>query len=225
MKKILFIFFIACVSGSFAQNDTLRAHRDTVKRRGYYKNMISVNASSFMEKMFKSSVTPDLSTSFLYYTRNFNKFFLRVGVNGSNSKNTVTNVKTSEQTITTHMFTSASLAFYIRKNIGRSFSVAYGLNLFGAYADSSVSFVTPYDEVKNYQVAKHYGIAPGVLLQYKINRRISVFAEYILPIQLIDSKSGTKYSLFPDENTNDRNNRTFSMQVYNPLSIFVSCSF
>ncbi len=226
MKHLLLLFFALISICSSAQKDSSVVRSDSSKWiKKSHKNVISVNASSFLEKTFKSNGSPDLTNSFLYYTRNFNKFFLRFGVNGMNSKNTQTNIKTTEQTVTNKFFSSASFGFYLHKNIGRSFSVAYGLNLLTAYVDSSVTFISSFDQVKNYATSMHYGVAPGILIQYKINRRLSVFAEYTLPVKMIFSKTGTTYSLFPDENTTDRKTTNYSLQIYNPISVYLSCSF
>jgi hypothetical protein len=228
MKYLLIIcfIFISTVYAS-AQIDTVKHHvTDTAKKTSsFYKNTISINASSFLEKVFKSSTTPDLNSSFLYYTRNFKKFFIRAGINGSNGKNYQTNVQTNEQTVTNNYYSSASLAFYFTKNISRKFSVAYGLNVFMAYIDSSTTFVTPFDQVKNYATYKQYGVAPGVLLKYNINKRLSIFAEYMMPLKMTVSKTGTNYSLFPNENSTDRKGTNYSALIYNPISIYLSCSF
>ena len=226
MKKLMILVFVLTGFCAMAQKDSVGVRSDSSKfQKKTRNNVISINASSFLEKTFKSGGSPDLTNSFLYYTRNFDKFFLRLGVNGMNSKSTLSNIKTNEQTVTNKFFTSASLGFYLHKNIGRSFNVAYGLNLLGAYVDSSSTFITSFDQVKNYATSRHFGVAPGILIQYKINRRLSVFAEYTMPIKMIVSKTGTTYSLFPDENTSDRKTTNYSMQIYNPLSVYLSCSF
>ena len=221
----LFALTSICYAG--AQTDSLKNHSgDSLKQQTFfYKNTISVNASSFLEKAFKSNYTPDLNSSFLYYTRNFKKFFLRAGINGWNTQNNETNVKTSEQTVSNRFYSSASLGFYITKKISKSFSVAYGINALFAYVDSSTTFISSFDKVKDYATSVHFGVAPGVLLKYKINKRLSVFAEYMLPINITNSKTGTTYSLFPNENTTDRKTTNYSSQIYNPISIYLSCSF
>lgn len=196
---------------------------DSTKR--VYKNTISVNGSVFLEKLFKSNLVPDLNNPFLYYQRDFNKFFVRVGVNGWNSQKSEKNVKTSEITQRNNFYSSGSLGCYLTKNIGKKFSVAYGLNFMAGYVDSSVTFITNVDEVKNYSISKHMGVAPGVLLKYKITNRISVFAEYTMPIKKVVTVTGTKYSLFPEENTTDRETSGMTLLFYNPLNIYLSCSF
>jgi hypothetical protein len=134
-------------------------------------------------------------------------------------------VQTNEQVVNNKFYSSASLSFYFTKNIGRRFGVAYGLNILGAYVDSSTTFITAFDKVKNYATSIHYGVAPGLLLKYNINKRLSVFAEYTLPVKMITSKTGTTYSLFPNENTTDKKTTNYSSQIYNPISIYISCSF
>jgi hypothetical protein len=210
-----------------AQSDSLYRKKDSLRMKHEHelKNTISVNVSSFLEKTFKTGFKPDLNTPFLLYARNFNKFSLRLGVNGLNSKNTETNVQTNEQTVTNHFYTSASLGFYRNKNISRAFSVSYGVNLLYAYVDSSSAFITAFDMVTSYAKSMHYGVAPGVLVKYRFSKRLSVFAEYTLPLKVIYSKTGTEYSLFPEENTTDRKTTNYSAQIYNPISIYLSCSF
>jgi hypothetical protein len=168
---------------------------------------------------------PDLNNPFLYYSREVGMFQVRFGVNGWNSQKTTTNIKANEQTVANNFFSSASLGCYIKKDISKCFSVAYGLNLIGAYVDSSVTVITSVDEVKNYTFAKHYGIAPGALIKYKLTDRISFFAEYTMPIKMVTSQTGIKYSLFPEENTTNRKTDGFTFLFYNPLNIYVSFSF
>ena len=226
MKYSYILFLCSGIISLRAQNVSERFPLDSIKHTNKnFKNTVSINASSLLEKTFKSGGTPDLTSAFLYYTRNFKRLFLRFGVNGLNSKSTQSNIKTSEQTVTNKFFTSASLGFYLHRNIGRSFSVAYGLNVLGAYVDSSSTFITPFDKVKNYATSKQYGFAPGFLVQYKISKRLSVFAEYTLPVKMIVSKTGTSYSLFPEENTTDEKTVNYSVQIYNPLSVYFSFSF
>lgn len=227
MKHVLIFILFFGVPGLRAQNDSLVKKADSLRTSHDHllKNTLSVNVSSFLEKTFKSGFSPDLNTPFLIYARNFNKCSVRFGVNGLNSKNTQTNVQTNEETVTNHFYTSASLGFYKNKNVSRAFSVSYGINLLFAYVDSSSAFITAFDEVTGYAKSQHYGIAPGLLLKYKFSKRLSVFAEYTMPLKVIYSKSGTKYSLFPEENTTDRKTTNYSAQIYNPISIYLSCSF
>lgn len=227
MKNFLVIFFLVSMGKVVAQTDTLRhsktdtLHKETV----FYKNSLSVSVSGILQRAFKPNYTPDLNNPFLYYNRNFKHFFIRLGINGWNAQNTQTNIKTNEQTVSNKFYSSASLSFYLTKKISRKFSVAYGLNFLTAYVDSSVTFITSFDKVKNYATSVHYGIAPGILLKYNINKRLSVFAEYTLPLKMIISKTGTTYSLFPNENSTDRKTTNYSSQIYNPISIYVTCSF
>lgn len=229
MKNLLILIFIVTnFSMVSAQTDTTK-HKlaDTTKssNTSFYKNTISVSLSGALARVIKPNAAPDLNSAFLYYTRNFKKCFIRVGVNGWNTQNNQTNVQTNEQTIANKYYTSANIGFYLTKNIGRKFGVAYGLNFLGAYVDSSVTYVTSFDKVKSYANSMHYGVAPGLLLKYKINKRLSVFAEYTLPLKMIVSKTGTNYSLFPNENTTDRKTTNYSMQIFNPILIYVSFSF
>lgn len=218
MKSILTAIVLFFGVALMAQNaDTARAKS--------YKNTISVNASVFLEKMFKSNLTPDLNNPFLYYMRDFGMFQARFGVNGWNSQKTTQNIKANEQTIANNFYSSAMLGCYIKKDISKCFSVAYGLNFMAAYVDSSVTVITTVDEVKNYTFSKQFGVAPGALLKYKLSNRISLFAEYTMPIKFVMSESGTKYSLFPEENTTNRKSNSFNFLFYNPLNIYVSCSF
>lgn len=223
---LIYILFLnaACLK---AQNNPNVKKMDSVntEHAPHFKNTLSVNVSSFLEKTFKSGFTPDLSTPFLLYQRNYNKCFVRLGVNGLNSKNTQLNVQTNEKTVSNHFYTSASLGFYKNKNVNRAFSVSYGINLLYAYVDSSSSFITSFDQVKSYATSMHYGIAPGVLLNYRFSKRLSVFAEYTLPLKVVYSKTGTEYSLFPEENTSDQKTTNYSALIYNPISIYLSCSF
>ncbi|HTA63461.1 MAG TPA: hypothetical protein VK835_13435 [Bacteroidia bacterium] len=228
MTKSIIAFFIL-INGCLvsAQTDTVK-HRaiDTTKHNpSFYKNTISVNLSGSLARVIKPNATPDLNSAFLYYTRNFKNCFVRLGVNGWNTQNIQNNVQTNEQTVSNKFYSSASLGFYLTKNVGRKFSVAYGLNFLTAYVDSSTTFITSFDKVKNYATSVHYGVAPGVILKYKINKRLSVFAEYTLPVKMIISKTGTTYSLFPNENSTDRKTTNYSSQIYNPISIYISCSF
>ena len=228
MRNFLIIFFTTSfICFATAQTDTSKHHLvDTAKHTtSFYKNTISVSASGLIQRAVKPNAAPDLNSPFLYYTRNFKKFFIRLGVNGWNAQNNQTNVQTNEQVVTNKLYTSASLSFYFTKNIGHKFSVAYGLNVLGAYVDSSTTFITSFDKVKNYATSVHYGVAPGLLLKYQITKRLSVFAEYTLPVKMITSKTGTTYSLFPNENTTDKKTTNYSLQVYNPISIYISCSF
>lgn len=213
------MLFISCTGLAWSQNaaDTARAKT--------HKNVLSVNASVLLEKIFKSSLTPDLYNPFVYYQRNFNKCFVRVGVNGWTAQTTEKNPLAKEETMKQNFFTGASVGCYFTRSLGRSFSVAYGLNVIGAYVDSSVIVTTTVDQVENYAVSFHYGIAPGALLRYDLNKHISFFAEYTLPATLVRSENGTRYSLFPEENTTDRQTGGFSVKFFNPLNIYVSCSF
>jgi hypothetical protein len=215
---IICIFFF-CAVALQAQN------KGDSARMNNYKNTISVNGSVFLEKLFKSNLVPDLNNPFVYYMRDVGRFQARIGVNGWNSQKTTTNIKANEQTVTNNFFSSVSLGCYLKKDISKCFSIGYGLNLIGAYVDSSVSVITSVDEVKNYTFSKHYGIAPGALLKYKLNDRISFFAEYTIPIKMVSSQTGTTYSLFPEENTTNRRSSSFNFLFYNPLNIYVSCSF
>ncbi len=227
MKYILICVLLFSVGCLMAQRHTHVKEADSLaaEQMPYMKNTLSVNVSSFLEKIFKSGFTPDLNTPFLIYQRNINNLSLRLGVNGLNSKNTQTNVQTNEKTETNSFYTSASLGFYKNKSISRAFSVSYGVNLLYAYVDSSTSFVTSFDQVKSYATSMHYGVAPGVLLNYRFSKRLSVFAEYTLPLKVIYSNTGTEYSLFPEENTTDRKTTNFSALIYNPISIYLTCSF
>lgn len=189
------------------------------------KNTLSVNVSSLLEKLVRPNPVPDLNSSFLYYSRNFKRFFIRAGVNGWNDQQVTTDLKTKEKTTANNFFSSASLGAYLTKNVGRNFSVGYGLNFIGAYVDSSVTYVTSVDEVENYAHSKHIGFAPGILFTYKVGKRISLFAEYLIPVKFIFYESGTRYSLFPEENSANKEARTFSVLFYNPLHVFLSYSF
>ena len=201
--------------------------RDTLcnEQIPHFKNSLSVNLSFFLEKTFRSGFTPDFNTPFLIYQRNFNNFSLRLGANGINSKNATSNIHTSEQTITNNFHTSVSLGLYKNKNLSRNFSISYGVNLLYAYVDSSSTFITSFDQVTSHATSKQYGIAPGVLLNYRFTKRLSVFAEYTLPLKVIYSKTGTEYSMFPQENTTDQKTTNYSALIYNPIIIYLSCSF
>jgi hypothetical protein len=232
MRNFITTFFVLiCVFYSKAQSDSLKSPVvqkptvDSLKQNDFYRNTLSVNLAGILTKVLKPNATPDLNNSFLYYNYNFKNCFIRVGVNGWNTQNNQSNVQTNEQTVTNNYYSSAKLGFYITKKISKSFTVAYGLNALFAYVDSSTTFITPFDKVKDYATSVHFGVAPGVLLKYKINKRLSVFAEYMLPLTIINSKSGTNYSLFPNENSTDRKATNYAAQIYNPISIYISCSF
>ncbi len=167
----------------------------------------------------------DLDNSFLYYTRDFKCFSARVGINGLNNSNTSSNTKNDDKVITKKLMTSVSLGILKSKDISRKFELAYGVNLFGAYADSSVTFVTSFDKVKNYSRAFHYGIAPALMLKYKFNKRISAFVEYKLPIKAVTLNKGTEYDAFPDYDSNDSKSVNYSLTIYNPVLVYLSCSF
>ncbi len=221
MKFLLIINLIFAPIFIFGQIDSLN-NKDVKKE---YKNNISVNTSSFIEKIFGAQSKPDLNNSFLYYTRSFGCCFARVGINGWNTKNTQVNVLNNEEIITNDFNASLGLGFYFSKKLSKKFEVSYGLNMFTAYNDSSVTYKTSFDKVRDYSISNHYGLAPGVMLTYKINKRISAFAEYTMPIKMVQTREGTDYSLFPDNNVNDKNYTRYSLQIYNPISIYLSCSF
>jgi hypothetical protein len=215
------------VLNALAQQDSLRKQEEPAKKQEEIlkKNHLAVNASSFLEKVIKQNNAMDLDNSFLYYTRDFKWFSLRAGINGINSSKTNSNDKTGDKTITNKYMTSVSLGVLRTRELSRRFEAAYGLTLMGAYADSSVTFVTTFDKVKNYSTAYQYGIAPTLLLKYKFSKRISAFAEYKLPLKMITTNQGTKYDAFPDFNSNDVKITNYSLTIYNPVLIYLSCSF
>src|ERR1700741_426086 len=144
----LILLFLVMALNTVAQADSLKKTEELTR-----KNHIAVNASSFLEKVFKQNVNMDLDNSFLYYTRDFKHFSARAGINGLNSTNTSANIKTNDKIITNKFMTLVSVGVLKTKSVSRRFEVAYGVNFFGAYADSSVTFVTSFDKVKNYSRA------------------------------------------------------------------------
>jgi hypothetical protein len=220
--------FMTLVLNTLAQQDSLRKQQEEPARKQEEvskKNHLAVNASSFLEKVMKQNSTMDLDNSFLYYTRDFKWFSLRAGINGLNSSKTNANDKTGDKTIMNKYMTSVSLGILRTKELSRRFEAGYGITLMGAYADSTVTFVTTFDKVKNYSTSYQYGVAPTLLLKYKFSKRISAFAEYKLPLKMITTSQGTKYDAFPDFNSKDAKSTNYSLTIYNPILIYLSCSF
>ncbi len=82
MRNFLSILFLINVVFVSAQNDSLKHNHfsDSLRKSdyGFYKNTISVSMNGIIQRVVKPNGVPDLNNPFLYYTRNFKKFFKRV---------------------------------------------------------------------------------------------------------------------------------------------------
>jgi hypothetical protein len=190
---------------------------------------LAFNVSDPLFKIFtKNRLDTSAFTSvapIMYYTQQFGKLKIRLGLGGSIKNSFSESELKDDKNKVGNYKLNGLLSFYFQKNISPKWSVNYGINIVGNYHSSSTVFDSGFDLTNFYTRTWGAGAGPGILFQYHISRRMSLFSEYMLIYQYYNSTTGKKFSAFPAENYATQKNQNLQLQFEYPIAIFLNYNF
>jgi hypothetical protein len=228
MKKIIILLFVLINTIASAQQQVVEQPQKQKKQRVKRTNSISINVSQplirSISKVPIDTFNPVQNANFFIGKQSKNNYW-RIGLGGIyksiDNKNRLTTDKVTEEL---HKY-SLSVSDYKIKNLTEKFSAGLGLTLYGSFLNTQNIFDSGFDNVKIYKQSINGGIAPGLLMQYQVSKRLFIFTEYTIPMLYTYSKSGKKFSAFPSENYTNIEGNGFMVQLDFPISLFLTYTF
>lgn len=226
IKKYLLITMLGMMTVQLAcAKKNSMASGDSV----WFKNSVSLNISEPILKVLSKNTSVDSSLNLkapvLYFGKQTRKMLYRIGARGM-MKNTLneSDLFTDKKKIRYNRY-DLTLSTLRVKNINSKIRMAYGLAANGFYLEDKKIYDSGFDQVTFNTHSWSAALGPQCLIQYNINKRLSLFTEYFLAFQYVTTYSGKQFSAFPDQNyANDKSNQS-GFQFDYPISIYLTYHF
>ncbi len=209
---------------TYAQNQTQSKRNDSL-----FKTTISINFSEPILKVISKNTGIDsnlnLKAPFIYIGKQRPKILYRMGArvsmkNKSNESDLFTD-KRKEQ----YNKYDLSISGLRMKSISNKLKLGYGLMASSFVLFDKKIFDSGFDKVTFSNRTWSVAAGPNFLLQYQINKRLSVFTEYVLAYQFSSSYTGKEFSAFPEENYANDISRQHGLQIDYPISLYITYHF
>lgn len=193
------------------------------------KNSISLNISEPILKVLSKNTSVDsglnLKAPILYYGKQTSKMLYRIGARAA-MKNTMneSDLFSDKKKFRYNRYDLTLSALRV-KSIHSKINIAYGIAANGFYLEDKKIYDSGFDQVTFDNYSWSTALGPQCLIQYTINKRLSLFTEYFLAFQYSTSYSGKKFSAFPDQNYANDKSHLAGIQFDYPISIYLTYHF
>lgn len=220
---LVLVIFILCQT-SFAQSETQSKPKDSS-----YKATISINFLEPILKVITKNTAIDsnlnLKAPFIYIGKQTPKMLYRIGARVSmKNKSFESDLFTDKRQENYNKF-DLTISGLRMKSISNKLKFGYGLVATSFVLFDTKVFDSGFDKVTFNNRTWSVAAGPNFMLQYQINKRLSLFTEYILAYQYSNSYSGKKFSAFPEENYANDISRQHGIQIDYPISIYITYHF
>lgn len=167
----------------------------------------------------------DISSPNIYANLGYKKWHLRAGFGGrtvtQNNRSDLAN-NVSEIQDYKYALTGSLLR---RSDISEKFSIYAGVYFWNLYYLQQTSFDSGFDLTTKYHENIGYAGGPGVMLEYHIGKKISVFTEYCALYRIDFRYEGRTFSAFPNESYKKHSSTINSINFQHPISFFINYKF
>ncbi len=193
------------------------------------KNTVSINFLEPVLKLLSKNASVDssfnLKAPVIFYGRQTRKMFYRAGVRISmKNKLDESDLFADKKKENYNRYDGTISALKI-KSIADKIKIGYGLTATGFVLFDRKIFDSGFDKVTFNNRTWSIACGPDLFLRYEINKRLSLFTEYLFAYQFYKSYSGKEFSAFPDQNYANEKSTQHGIQFDYPITIYLTYHF
>lgn len=217
---VLVLVFIFTSQYSFAQEDDNKSNP--------FSFAVGFNVSDPILSALKNPANIDsfkLVPPNLYANLGFKNMHLRIGFGGDlGRKNNRSDLANNVSESVNYKYALSTSLLY-RKVVSTKISAYAGLFFWTQYYLNETTYDSGFDLTTQYNEYIAYAGGPGMVLEYHLGKKISIFTEYCVMYRIDKQNIGRTFSAFPAESYKKHSATVNSLSFQHPISIFLNYKF